>query len=258
MMFEHVKLERRGPITIVTINRPEVLNALHMPANEELSRVFDVFAEDASQWVAIITGAGERAFSAGNDLKYQANVGRFEAPPTGMGGLTNRFDLYKPVIAAVNGLAVGGGFEIALACDIIVAASHATFGLPEPRVGLAALGGGLHRLPRSIGLHRAMSLILTGDPISALEAKSCGLVAEVTAPEELMTAAMKLASRVCEASPASIKASKQIVLSGLGRGFEGAAAEQPHLANVRAMWASPDSREGPRAFAEKRKPVWSA
>ena len=160
--FEFCKVEREGRLTIVTMNRPDVMNALHPPANFELAKIFDQFAQDADQWVAIITGAGDRAFSAGNDLKYQAAGNPITVPPTGFAGLTSRFDLNKPVIAAVNGLAMGGGFEIALACDLIVAAETALFALPEPRVGLAALAGGLHRLPREIGMKKALGMILTG------------------------------------------------------------------------------------------------
>src|SRR5258707_1364648 len=136
--YEFCKVEREGRLTIVTMNRPEVMNALHPPANFELARVVDAFAQDTEQWVAIVTGAGDKAFSAGNDLKYQAAGNAITVPPTGFAGLTSRFDLNKPVIAAVNGLAMGGGFEIALACDLIVAAETAIFALPEPRVGLAA------------------------------------------------------------------------------------------------------------------------
>ena len=143
------RVERDGPITTVTLNRPEVMNALHSPAHFELGEVFDAFAADPEQWVAIVTGAGERAFSAGNDLKHQAGGGKMGSPPSGFAGLTTRFDLTKPLIAAVNGVAMGGGFEIALACDIIIASENAVFALPEPRVGLAALAGGLHRLPRA-------------------------------------------------------------------------------------------------------------
>ncbi|MEL7284700.1 MAG: enoyl-CoA hydratase-related protein, partial [Pseudomonadota bacterium] len=143
------------------MNRPEKMNALHPPANRDLGAVFDAFAEDKDLWVAIITGAGDRAFSAGNDLRYQAEGGEMFPVPKGFGGLTNRYDLFKPVIAAVNGVAMGGGFEIALACDLIIASDNARFALPEPKVGLAALAGGLHRLPRQIGLKRAMGMMLT-------------------------------------------------------------------------------------------------
>src|SRR6185436_4585068 len=157
-----IQYEKKGRIAYITINRPEVMNALHPPANQELSQAFDDFAADAESWVAIITGAGEKAFSAGNDLKFQAQhgMGSVTMGNGGFGGLTARFDLFKPVIAAVNGLALGGGFEIALAADIIVAADHARFGLPEPKVGLAALAGGMHRLPRQVPLKVAMGMML--------------------------------------------------------------------------------------------------
>ena len=166
---EFCTVEREGPVTLVTINRPEVMNALHPPANDELAGVFDEFAADPDQWIAIITGAGDKAFSAGNDLKLPGRGRQDVAAVGGFGGLTARYDLDKPVIAAVNGVAMGGGFEIALACDIIVAAENAVFALPEPRVGLAALAGGLHRLPRVIGTKRAIGMILTGRRVAPEE-----------------------------------------------------------------------------------------
>jgi enoyl-CoA hydratase/carnithine racemase len=144
-MPEFCRVERDGRLFTVTIDRPQVMNALHPPANFELEKVFDEFVADPDLWVAIITGAGDRAFSAGNDLKVQASAGEgIEIAPTGFAGLTSRFDDAKPVIAAVNGLALGGGFEIALACDLLIASQNASFGLPEPRVGLAAMAGGMH------------------------------------------------------------------------------------------------------------------
>ena len=188
MTYQYVVVEKDGPVTTVTLNRPEVMNALHRDAHFELDAVFNDFAADESQWVAIVTGAGERAFSAGNDLKYQAGGGETGSPPSGFAGLTSRFDLTKPVIAAVNGVAMGGGFEIALACDLIIASETAVFALPEPRVGLAALAGGLHRLPRQIGLKRAMGMILTARRVSAKEGLELGFVNEVVAPGDLMTA----------------------------------------------------------------------
>ena len=141
-MRKYSEVTKEGRLTVITINRPEVMNALHPPANVELSEAFDNFVSDPDQWVAIITGAGDKAFCAGNDLKYQASGGDMKGQPSsGFGGITSRFDNTKPIIAAVNGVAMGGGFEIALACDLIVAAENAVFSLPEPRVGLAALGG---------------------------------------------------------------------------------------------------------------------
>ena len=149
-MPEFCRIDKSDHIMTVTMERPERLNAMHPPGNAELGEVFDDFAADDDMWVAIVTGAG-RGFCAGNDLRYQAERGKRAPMPRGFGGLTSRFDLVKPVIAAVNGVSMGGGFEIALACDIIVASDRAVFALPEPRVGLAALAGGLNRLAREIG-----------------------------------------------------------------------------------------------------------
>ena len=257
MAYEHCSVERDGRTLIVTINRPDRMNALHPPANAELEAVFNDFAADPELWVAIITGAGPRAFSAGNDLRYQAEGNAVTVPKTGFAGLTSRWDLDKPIIAAVNGVAMGGGFEIALACDIILAADTATFALPEPKVGLAALAGGLHRLPRAIGVKRAMGMILTGRSVSAAEGKALGFVHDVVAPEALLDAAKALAAQICELSPMSIRASKQVVSRSLDTASLQAAYEgqMAHPA-VNALWKSDDLREGPLAFAQKRKPEW--
>ena len=179
MDLKFSKVTRKGPITIVTLSRPEVYNALHTDAHFELNKVFDDFSADPEQWVAIVTGAGDKAFCAGNDLKWQAAGGKRGWDTGGFAGLTSRFDCDKPIIAAVNGVAMGGGFEIALACDLIIASENATFALPEPRVGLAALAGGVHRLPRQIGLKRAMGMILTARHVGAAEGKELGFVNEV-------------------------------------------------------------------------------
>ena len=254
-MGEFCTTEKDGNLLLITINRPDVLNSLHPPGNKELAEVFDDFAADADSWVAIITGAG-RAFSAGNDLKYQAEGGdRSAMPSSGFAGLTARYDLDKPVIAAVNGVAMGGGFEIALACDLIIAAESALFALPEPRVGLAALAGGLHRLPREIGTKQALGMILTGRRVSAQEGMSLGFVNEVVPDGEVVDAAKRWASQILECSPMSIRASKQAVYQGLGHaGVQ--AAQDGSYESVRAMLKSEDFIEGPKAFAEKRPPQW--
>jgi crotonobetainyl-CoA hydratase len=257
MAYEHCSIERDGRTLIVTINRPDRMNALHPPANAELEHVFNDFAADPELWVAILTGAGPRAFSAGNDLRYQAEGNAVTVPKTGFAGLTSRWDLDKPIIAAVNGVAMGGGFEIALACDIILASDTATFALPEPKVGLAALAGGLHRLPRTIGVKRAMAMILTGRNVSAAEGKALGFVHDVVAPDALMDAAKALAAQICELSPMSVRASKQVVsrsldTASLRDAYEG---QMAHPA-VNALWKSEDLREGPLAFAQKRTPEW--
>jgi enoyl-CoA hydratase/carnithine racemase len=257
MAYQYVIVEKDGPVTIVTLNRPEVMNALHSDAHFELDEVFNDFAADDNQWVGIVTGAGERAFSAGNDLKHQAGNGKMGSPPSGFAGLTSRFDLTKPLIAAVNGVAMGGGFEIALACDLIIASDAAIFALPEPRVGLAALAGGLHRLPRTIGLKRAMGMILTGRRVSAKEGLELGFVNEVTSPGELMAAAKRWAALIAECSPMSIRASKQAVLSGLDEpSLEAALKGQNRYAAVAALYSSADFKEGPLAFSQRRPPQW--
>ncbi len=256
--LEYCKAEIDGRILTVTIDRPERMNALHWMANEELAGVFDDFVANDDLWVAIITGAGDRAFSAGNDLKYQAQEASGElkaGPETGFAGLTARYDCTKPLIAAVNGVAMGGGFEIALACDLIVASSTAVFALPEPRVGLAALAGGVHRLPRQIGLKRAMGMMLTGRRVSAEEGERFGFVNEVVAPEDLMAAARRWADLIVECAPLSVRATKQAAMEGMRHGLiEDAMAER--YPAITTLYKSDDFVEGPLAFAEKRPPQW--
>jgi crotonobetainyl-CoA hydratase len=255
-MPEFSKVERDGKILTVTIARPDVLNSLHPPASIELEKVFDDFQADPDLWVAIITGEGPRAFCAGNDLKFQAaGSGKLQIAAKGFAGLTARYDLAKPVIAAVNGVAMGGGFEIALACDLIVASENAVFALPEPRVGLAALAGGMHRLPRQIGLKHAMGMLLTGRRVSAREGFELGFVNEVVPAAELMNAARRWAGEILECAPLSVRASKQCAMEGLAASSieEAMRGRYDQLA---AMLRSEDFVEGPRAFAAKRKPVW--
>ena len=169
MEYEFVKVEKRDHISIVTINRPEVYNAVHPPLSLELDQVWNEFLEDSEQWVAVLTGAGDKAFSAGNDLKYSAQPGKYKVqqPKSGFAGLTNRFDRTKPIIAAVNGFAMGGGMETALSCDIILASENAKFALPEVKVGFFAAAGGVQRLSRQIGKKAALEMILTGRSVDA-------------------------------------------------------------------------------------------
>ncbi len=242
-------------VRIVTLNRPEVLNALHSAAHHELERVWDEFAQRDDLWVGIVTGAGERAFSAGNDLKVQAAGRRGPAARTGFAGLALRFDLDKPLIAAVNGVAMGGGFEIALACDIIIAAENAVFALPEPRVGLIAGAGGVHRLPRMIPQKLALGMILTGRRVPAAEGHRLGFVNEVVPQGEALAAAKRWAGLILECSPLAVRASKQAVYRGLAEPTLEQAIRTMYPAQ-RANADSQDYIEGPRAFAEKRKPRW--
>jgi crotonobetainyl-CoA hydratase len=254
-MPEFCKVVREGRLTIVTMNRPDVMNALHYPAHLELEKIWDDFAADPEQWVGIITGAGERGFSAGNDLKYQAAGGKRGFVRSGFAGLTSRFDLDKPVIAAVNGVAMGGGFETALACDIIIAAENARFALPEPRVGLAALAGGVHRLPRTIGAKRAMGMMLTGRHVPAREGFELGFVTAVVPEGQALAEAKKWAGQILECSPMSIRATKQAAMRGLTMANVADAYRMEYEAVI-AMRTSEDFIEGPKAFSEKRKPNW--
>lgn len=255
MAYAFITVEQAGRVTIVTINRPEAHNALNAEAQIELAQAFDAFEADDEQWVAVLTGAGGKAFCAGHDLKSPMPLSSADLPPSGFGGVTSRLELTKPVIAAVNGIAMGGGFEIALACDIIVAAQNAAFALPEVRVGLAALGGGILRLPREIGLKRAMGLMLTGRRLSAADGLSLGFVNEVVETDAL-AGAMRWAEEIIACSPMSVRATKQTALQGLGEPLATALEAQWAYPAVRRMLESEDAAEGPAAFAAKRAPHW--
>ncbi|MBT5662225.1 MAG: enoyl-CoA hydratase [Alphaproteobacteria bacterium] len=256
MDYEYSNVEKDGKLWVITLNRPERMNALHSPAHFELEEIFNEFSTDPDAWVAIITGSGERAFCAGNDLRYQAEGGKLERNPMGFAGLTSRFDLKKPIIAAVNGVAMGGGFEIALACDLIIASENARFALPEPKVGLAALAGGMHRLPRQIGMKRAMGMMLTGRTVEAQEGLSLGFVNEVVAHQDLMESAKKWAESIMECSPTSVRTTKDVAMSGLSHASVETAMEQKYDSVV-DLFTGEDFVEGPLAFSEKRKPNWT-
>lgn len=258
MAYQFATYEKKGRLAIVTLNRPERMNALHPPAHFELDEIWSDFEQDPEVWVGILTGTGDKAFSAGNDLKYTAEHGRNMARTraSGFGGLTSRTSLTKPIIAAVNGFALGGGFEMALTCDIIIAADHARLGLPEPKVGLMAGAGGVHRLPRMIPYKIAMGYILTGRHMTAQEAHQYGIVNEVVPLADLMATTEKWANEILACAPISIRASKQAVQEGLGYPLE--VALQMQGSEATRMRFSEDTIEGPRAFAEKRKPNWQA
>ncbi len=259
MSYQHTIYEKKGHIAYITTNRTEVKNALHYDPNVELGEIFNAFKQDNESWVAIFTGAGERAFSAGNDLKATAAATargeKLSDKPVIFGGITSGFECYKPIIAAVNGFALGGGFELALACDIIIAAEHARFGLPEPRVGLIAAAGGMHRLPAQIPLKLAMGMMLTGKQITAQEAYRFGLVNEVVSGTEIMAVAERWANEILECSPVSVRLTKEAVYAGLTYSVEEAMKlDKPRL---KRLLESEDFVEGPKAFSEKRKPQWT-
>lgn len=243
-----VLTERRGRVLVVTLNRPEAMNAI----NGALSHgVVDAMAElDATPdlTAAVMTGTG-RGFCAGMDLKAFA-AGEDMGPLLGW----MRRGSSKPVIAAVEGLALAGGLELALTCDLIVAAEGARLGIPEASVGLFAAGGGLLRLPSRVGFGKAMELALTGDPITAEQAVGYGMVARVVPPGEALDSAIELAERIARNAPLSVAASKQLIWQAVrGTADDFWEAQKEHAAVV---FGSNDAREGPRAFAEKRKPDW--
>ena len=246
-----------GGVMTITLARPDQRNALHAEANHELGAVFDRFEADPAARVAIITASGDKAFSAGADLRTPPTPGLAPVPPTGFAGLVWRYDRRKPVIAAVNGAAMGGGFETALASDIVIAADHATFGLTEPRVGLAALGGGIQRIVEELGPKRAHALLLTARKITAAEAMALGIVAEVVPLADLLATARRWADEILECSPASIRATKAVIQSYCDNGLEASNRGMFELPEVKELLSGPDAREGPKAFAEKRKPNWA-
>lgn len=253
--YEHVLVRRDGHVLEVTINRPEARNSLHPAANEELDEIFDAYFADPDLWVAILTGAGDKAFSAGNDLVYSASGKPVWVPKNGFAGLTGRRDMTKPVIAAVNGFAMGGGCEIALACHLVVADETATFALSEVKVGLVAGAGGLVRLPRTVPPKVATELILTGRRVTAEQAQSYGFVNRVVAAGTALAGAWALADEILEGSPTSVRASLQIMNETVGIA-DTLDAVSHHSSALDDLLLSEDSIEGITAFAAKRRPVW--
>ncbi len=262
MSYQYITAEQDGRLFILTINRPEVMNAISPAASHEMAAALDEFEADDELWIAIITGAGDAAFCAGGDISEMARAETeddYQMPASGYGGMTSRSSCNKPIIAAVNGMAFGGGFEVALSCDIIVASDNAVFGLPEPKIGTAAVATGMHRLAREIGLKPAMNLLLTAASIDANRACDLGLVAEVVAQGEVMAAARKTAERIMRCAPLAVQATKQVVMGGLNYAGVPAAQQAQEAGEFDAlhrMMRSEDIREGLNAFLEKRRPEW--
>jgi crotonobetainyl-CoA hydratase len=258
MHYQTLTVDHRGNVTHLVLNRPEVMNAINQQMHDELEHAFDAFAADDSQYLCVVRGAGGRAFCAGSDLKSIATRNEPHVyPQHGYAGLIERFDLDKPLLAAVDGVAVGGGFELALACDLILATERSRFGLPEPLVGAVALGGGMHRLARQIGLKQAMGLILTGDLIEAAEGQRLGFVNAVVSPEAFEQEIDRWCTRILRCAPLATRASKQSVMRGLSEpDVQAAMAAQSRYPAFADCYESEDRLEGARAFAEKRPPVW--
>lgn len=257
-----IHYEKRDRVAWVTINRP-ALNALDLATHDELRAVWDDFEHDDSLWVAVLTGSGQRAFSVGQDLKELARRLHAGAPSgtfgsSGMLGwprLTERFSLSKPVVARVNGLALGGGFELALACDIVVSVDRAEFALPEARLGLIAGAGGVFRLARQLPLKTAMGHLLTGRRMSAARAFDLGLINDVVPVAELDAYTQRWIDDILPCAPLSVRAIKEVVTRSSTWSLEQAFSAHYDWEAKRCQ--SEDSREGPTAFVEKRTPRWS-
>jgi enoyl-CoA hydratase/carnithine racemase len=254
-MADEVLRERRGHVEILTINRPEARNAINGAVSGAMGSAMDELEEDPACWVVVITGSGDRAFCAGMDLKAfaQGDGAGITLANGGFAGLARR-DFPKPIIAAVNGAALAGGFEIMLSCDLVVAAEHATFGIPEAKRGLIAGAGGLVRMPKRLPMAVALEMAMTGDPINAERALALGLVNAVVPSASLLHEALALADRIAANAPLAVRYSKSVMKR---------AAEVPESEGwtingeaAGVVFTSADALEGSVAFAEKRPPNW--
>jgi crotonobetainyl-CoA hydratase/dehydration protein DpgD len=257
-----VVYEKKGHVAYVTLDRPEALNALDLRTHERLAAIWDDFERDDEMRIGVLAGRGTRAFSVGQDLKELARRNEAGAPPSSFGSrglpgyprLTERFALSKPVVARVCGHAVGGGFELALACDIIVAADNASFALPEARLGLIPGAGGLFRLPRQVPVKIAMGHLMTGRPITAARAYELGLVNEVAPLDEIDACVDRWVQDLLRCAPLSLRAIKEAHAASAHQSVEQAFQGEYRWETARRH--SADCQEGPRAFAEKRPPRW--
>jgi enoyl-CoA hydratase len=245
-----VEVQKEGKIIIITINRPEAMNALNGEVRQSLNQIFVDFRDNPDLWVAILTGAGDRAFSAGADIKEFR-----PGPSTSTAGRTLRPDqIWKPFIAALNGYALGGGLELAMECDIRLAAEHARLGQPEINIGFMPGGGGTQRLPRFVPRAMAAQLLLLGEPIDAQEAFRIGLINKVVPLAELLPTAKQWAETICRKGPVGVQASKEAMIKGYDLSLhEGLTLERELVMRVRT---SEDFAEGTRAFVEKRPPQY--
>lgn len=245
-------------IATVVLNRPEAMNAYDKAMREDVYRLWDRLREDDDIHVAIITGAGEKAFCTGSDLKNTMPPGESYAELMlgggDPGGILHRFGTDKPIICAINGYALGGGLELALACDIRIAAATAKLGLTEVRVASIPGSGGIQRLPRTVGKSDAMLMLLTGDMIDAAEALRIGLVSRVVPKAELMATARSIAERIAANGPLAVRAVKRLVLSGQDMPLGHALEVDKYMLGL--LRDTEDRIEGRNAFKEKRRPVY--
>ena len=255
-----IDYKKEGRIAIFTINRPEVMNAMNVQAIQELHEAMVDFRDDSELWVGIITGAGDKAFSAGADIQQlgaapkegEASIKKWTTIPSIVRGL----DIWKPLIAAINGWALGAGLELALACDIRIAAEHARLGTPEVTHGLIPGDGGTQRLPRMLPWCKAAEILIMGRPIDAQEAYRIGLVNKVVPLEQLMPTAKEWAQVICQSAPLAVRAAKEAMIRGYSMTLEDGLRLEESLED--SLHGTEDYTEGTRAFVEKRKPVYKA
>ena len=258
--YERILFETDGRIALITINRPERMNAIDALTSFELKKAFTDFNDNEDLWVAILTGSGDRAFSAGNDLVAMSELmaGKITLDPevarAPFGGITRGFECWKPIIAAINGYCLAGGLEIAASCDIRVAAEHAQFGVPEVTRAIIPGASGTQRLPRMLPKGIALELLITGGRFDAEWALRYGLVNHVVPADQVMPKAREIAEAICENGPLAVRAVKESAIRGLDMTFEEGLKQENSFSSK--VMKSEDAREGPLAFAQKRKPEY--
>ena len=252
MNYKNIKTSINKQLLEIYINRPDKMNAINPETSMELKHIFEQFKSNDNLKVAILSGSGEKAFSAGNDLKH---IRSDSDPKVPFGGITSDYICYKPIIAAINGFALGGGLEIALSCDILIASDKSTFGFPEPKVGLFAGAGGAAKLAKLIPQKLALSLLLTGKLINSIEANNIGLISEIVPAKDILKRAREIANEILKCSPLAISATKQIIYNEYPTDYDPDDIEKKY-SEVIKLRASNHFNIGKKAFANKEDPAW--
>ena len=253
MNYKNIKTSINKQLLEIYINRPDKMNAINPETSMELKHIFEQFKSNDNLKVAILSGSGEKAFSAGNDLKH---IRSDSDPKVPFGGITSDYICYKPIIAAINGFALGGGLEIALSCDILIASDKSTFGFPEPKVGLFAGAGGAAKLAKIIPQKLALSLLLTGKLINSTEAKNIGLISEIIPAKDILIRAREIANEILKCSPLAISATKQIIYNEYPTDYDPDDIEKKY-SEVIKLRDSNHFNIGKKAFANKEDPAWN-
>ena len=252
MNYKNIKTSINKQLLEIYINRPDKMNAINPETSMELKHIFEQFKSNDNLKVAILSGSGEKAFSAGNDLKH---IRSDSDPKVPFGGITSDYICYKPIIAAINGFALGGGLEIALSCDILIASDKSTFGFPEPKVGLFAGAGGAAKLAKLLPQKLALGLLLTGKLINSTEAKNIGLISEIVPAKDILNRAREIANEILKCSPLAISATKQIIYNEYPTDYDPDNIEKVY-SEVIKLRNSNHFNIGKKAFANKEDPIW--